>query len=139
MAGDGAPDFMAKDLAGKIFILSDEPKYPVILRFFETNCRFCKADTPVINSYFDQNEKRGLRVVYVSSFYETHEAVEKYREELGITFPLVLDQGARLADLYNVKVYPQTFFIGPDQKIMANLFGGVDSTLLEKMVEEHLR
>ena len=45
--GDAAPDFAAKDLDGNVAVLSSLGNGPIILRFFESNCRFCKADTPM--------------------------------------------------------------------------------------------
>ena len=52
--GDDAPDFMAKDLQGNVVILSYFKDQPVILRFWETDCKFCRADTPIINVYFEK-------------------------------------------------------------------------------------
>ena len=37
--GDSAADFSAKDLDGNVIILSSLCGGPVVLRFFETNCR----------------------------------------------------------------------------------------------------
>ena len=52
--GDSAPDFAAKDLDGNVTVLSSLRGSPVILRFFETHCRFCKADTPIFNEFYKE-------------------------------------------------------------------------------------
>lgn len=139
MAGDVAPDFAAKDLDGNVVVLSSLAGKPVVVRFWETNCRFCRADTPIFNSYFEKYRDKGLRVVYISSFYENIAAVREFITLLEVPFPVVMDEGAKLADLYNVKLYPQTFMIGPDRTILANLFGGVGEAEFQEILGDYLQ
>lgn len=137
-AGDIAPDFAAKDLDGNIIVLSSLKGKPVVVRFWETNCKFCKADTPIFNSYFEKYRSKGLNVIYVSSFYEDLGAVKRFIDLLEVPFPVVMDGNAKLADLYNIKIYPQTFIIGPDRTILANLFGGVGEAEFNELLGEYL-
>lgn len=139
MAGDVAPDFAAKDLDGNVIVLSSLAGRPVVVRFWETNCRYCRADTPIFNSYFEKYRERGLHVVYVSSFYENLQAVREFVQLFEVKFPVVMDEGAKLADLYNVKLYPQTFMIGPDRTILANLFGGVGEAEFNEILGKYLQ
>ena len=138
MAGDEAPDFMARDLEGDVIVLSNLEGKPVIVRFWETNCKFCKADTPLFNQYYGKYHDKGLSIVYVSAFYEQRPAVDEYIRQLGIEFQVVMDADARLADLFSVKIYPQTFMIGPDRRIIATLFGGVGEAEFEELLGEYL-
>lgn len=139
MKGDKAPDFAAKDLDGNVIVLSSLDGKPVVLRFWETNCRFCRADTPIFNSYFEKYREKGLHVIYVSSFYENEAAVKDFINLLGVPFPVVMDKGAKLADLYSVRVYPQTFMIGPDRTILANIFGGVGEAEFTEILGDYLQ
>ena len=68
--GDTAPDFAVKDLKGNVTVLSSLQGSPVILRFFETNCRFCKADTPAFTKFYTEHKDQGLQILYIGSFYE---------------------------------------------------------------------
>lgn len=136
--GDTAPNFALKDTNGHIIILSNYAKQPVILRFFETDCRFCRADTPIINVYFEKYKDKGLQVFYVAAYHETKEAVTGFMEALDVPFPVILDKDAKLADLYNVLLYPQTIVITPDQKIKAIIPGGVGEAELDEMVGPYL-
>jgi peroxiredoxin len=138
MTGDTAPDFAARDIDGNVIVLSSLAGKPVVVRFMETNCRFCKADTPIFNSYFEKYREKGLTVVYISSFYEDIKAVKSFIELLEVSFPVVMDNDAKLADLYNVKVYPQTFMIGPDRQILANIFGGVGEAEFTELLGAYL-
>jgi peroxiredoxin len=136
--GDTAPDFAAKDLDGKVVVLSSLGEGPVILRFFETNCRFCKADTPVFSEFYNKHRDRGLRILYVGSFYENEQSLRSFARELGTDFPVILDNGAKLADLYGIKAYPQTLLLGPGRKILAALLGGVGEGELTEILGKYL-
>lgn len=136
--GDTAPDFCLKDTNGNIVILSNYAKKPVVLRFFETDCRFCRADTPIINVYFEKYKDKGLQVFYVAAYHETKETVNDFMETLEVPFPVILDKDAKLADLYNVLLYPQTIIITPEQKIKAIIPGGVGEAELDEMVGPYL-
>lgn len=137
--GDIAPDFAAKDLNGDVTVLSSLAGKPVVVRFIETTCRFCKADTPIFNSYFEKYQQKGLQIVYISSFSETKASVKQFVDLLEISFPVILDGEAKLADLFNVVIYPQTFMIGPDRVIKGNLYGGVGEAEFNEILGEYLR
>jgi peroxiredoxin len=51
-----------------------------------------------------------LEVVGVD-FDEPEADVRAFRDELGLTFPLVLDPGARVQELYRIVGYPTSVFI----------------------------
>lgn len=136
--GDTAPDFAVKDLQGKVTVLSNLHGSPVVLRFFETNCRFCRADSPAFIKFFTEHKDQGLKVLYIGSFYENVESLQVFADELGIVFPIAMDKNARLADLYDIRAYPQTIFIGPDQKILAAILGGVGEAELQEIMGRYL-
>lgn len=135
--GDSAPDFAIKDLDGQVTVLSNLKGTPVILRFFEANCRFCRADTPAFNNFYDQNKEK-VRILYVGSFYENEQSLRTFAEELGLLFPVAVDTKARLADLYGIRAYPQTLFISPEQEILAALLGGVGEAELIEILGKFL-
>lgn len=137
--GDQAPDFAVKDLDGDVIVLSSLAGHPVIIRFWDTDCRFCRADTPIFNRYFEKYRDKGLQVIYVSSFNADKKAVQDFIELLEVPFPVVMDNEAKLADLYNVEVYPQTFVIGPDRHLLAHLYGGVGEAELIELIGRFLQ
>lgn len=137
--GDQAPDFAAKTLADKVVVLSSLRGRPVILRFFETGCRFCRADTPAFKRFYTQNKAAGLQVFYIGSFYESRQDLLKFIEELDLTFPVAMDEGAKLADLYGIRAYPQTIFIGPEGQLLAALLGGVSEAEMQEILGRFLK
>lgn len=136
--GDIAPDFCLKDINGNIIILSKYEGSPVILRFMETDCKFCKADTPIFNRYFDKYKERGLQVVYISASTENKDSVVQFIADLEIPFPVIMDEQANIADLYGVFLYPQTLVISPERKVLAIIPGGVGEAELQELVGEFL-
>jgi len=136
--GDTAPDFAAKDLDGNVVVLSSLTGGPFILRFFESNCRFCKADTPIITDFYKRNRDKGVQVMYVGSFYESENSLRSFAGELGTVFPVILDNGAKLADLYGIRAYPQTLFLSPDRKILAAILGAVGEAELTEILGKYL-
>jgi peroxiredoxin len=121
-----------------VIVLSSLRGGPVILRFFESSCRFCKADTPAFKEFYSKYRDKGLQIIYIGSFYEKRETLQAFAEELQIEFPVALDTAARLADLYDIRAYPQTLFISPDQKILAALLGGVGQAELQEILGKYL-
>lgn len=135
--GDQAPPFTVKDLAGQTISLAAWQGKPVILRFWSTDCKYCRADTPIFNAYFDKYRERGLQVVYISRNPD-EKTVRDFVADLDIRFPVVIDTKGELAALYHVKVDPQTIVIDPQQKIVAAILGGVSEAELQKLLGAYL-
>lgn len=136
--GDTAPDFAIIDLQGNNISSEQWRGSPVILRFWDTECKYCRADSPIINSYFDSYRQRGLKVLYVATANETVERVTAFINDLDIGFPVALDKDGRMAEDYQVNLVPQTIFIGPDQKIITAILGGVGAAELNELLGPHL-
>jgi len=135
--GDQAPSFTVRDLAGQTISLAAWQGKPVILRFWSTDCKYCRADTPIFNAYFDKYKERGLQVVYISRNPD-EKTVRDFVADLDIRFPVVIDTTGELAARYHVKVDPQTIVIDPQQKIVAAILGGVSEAELQKMLGAYL-
>ena len=136
--GDRAPAFSVVDLQGQAISSEKWQGSPVILRFWDTECKYCRADSPIINSYFDTYREQGLKVLYVATANETIERVTAYIDELDIGFPVALDKDGTMAQDYQVSLVPQTIFISPDQKIITAVLGGVGEAELQELLGPYL-
>ena len=135
--GDQAPDFATVDLAGQPVSLAGYRGQPVILRFWSTECRYCRADTPIFNAYFNKYREAGLRVVYINR--DADEAtVRRFVEDLDIPFPVVLDRGGLISERYDIRIEPQTIFISPEQKIISAVLGGVSEEEMRVLLGKYL-
>lgn len=133
-----APDFVAEDLDGNRISLSAWQGSPVILRFWETDCKFCKADTPVFTSYYREHQPNGLKMLYISAGGKTLEQVKAFAAEFGLSFPTVYDQDRELLQLYRVRLTPQTIFIDPQQRIIETIYGGVGRAEMDELLGQYL-
>ncbi len=135
--GDKAPGFTAHDLENNVISLEDYKGNPVVLRFWSTDCEFCKVDTPIFNHYFNKYKNDGLKVLYINSTSD-EETVRNFVETLEVEFPVILDKDASIAASYQVRVVPQTIIIGPDQIILAAILGGVGEAELKNILGPYL-
>jgi thiol-disulfide isomerase/thioredoxin len=118
LIGKYAPAFTLKTLDGKTIDLAKlYGKKPVYLKFWATWCVPCRLQMP----HFENVERtlgKDIQVVAVDAgFNETIQAVRDYRRKMGLTMPIVVDDG-RLADALNLRITPQHIVIGRDGKIL---------------------
>lgn len=59
---------------------------------------------------------------------DKEEDVKKYKTEFNISFPLLIDEGAKVADTYGVQSHPETFFINREGKIEGRALKEMDWT-----------
>lgn len=135
--GDAAPDFTVTDLDGTVFSLSEAMGSPVILRFFLTDCKFCRADTPVFNDYYGRFAAQGLRILYIDTLGLDRKTLKTFREDLEIPFPVAPDSDGKVAAAYSVKALPQTVVLDPQHKIIAAILGGVSEAELKQLLSPY--
>ncbi|MGO1069156.1 TlpA family protein disulfide reductase [Lysobacter sp. CA199] len=89
----------------------------VYLKFWATWCGPCREQMP----HFERTYRRAgsdLQVVAINiGFDDTVEQIRAFRRELGLTLPMVRDDG-RLAELFGLRVTPQHVVIGKDGRIV---------------------
>lgn len=131
--GDPAPDFLVEDLKGKSFRLADLQGRPVVIRFFVTDCKFCKADTPVFNEYYNKHREQGLDILYLTTTVD-RQKVEKFSADLQIPFPVAIDYNKKVSKLFNVKAEPQTIILNSGHLIKGAILGGVTEAELDEIL-----
>ncbi len=132
--GDRAPDFSAVGLDGSQIRLADFKGGPIVLRFFLTDCPYCKADTPIFIDILNKYQERGLNMVYINTNAANVSEVQTFVDDLAIPFPVIHDQAGAIATQYQIKTQPFALIISPEQKITGALLGGVSAEELEEML-----
>ena len=121
--GDTAPNFSLKQLDGTEAKLSDLRGQAVILNFWGSWCGPCKNEMPELERHYQQFKDEGLVVVGVN-VAESPITVQQFVDQVGVTFPIWLDQkGKEVTKLYKVGPLPTTFFIDRKGKV-ADIFIG---------------
>jgi len=104
-----APNFELSLLSGETVQLDDFQGQVVLLNFWATWCGPCRLEMPAFQerseTYSDE-----LSVVAVN-FDEPQADVQDFVDELGLTFEILLDPGAEIQRLYQVRGYPTSYFI----------------------------
>ncbi len=116
VVGAPAPDFSLNNLAGSAVRLSDLKGQVVLVNFWATWCGPCRLEMPSIQQQYEALKDKGFTVLAVN-LDEPAEDVGRYTSALGLTFPVLLDPGAKVNDLYRVRGYPTTFFVDRDGMI----------------------
>jgi thiol-disulfide isomerase/thioredoxin len=114
--GKVAPDFELTSLKGEKFRLQDNVgKKVIILNFFATWCAPCRAEMPELNRFAASQSDLPVVLIGIDQA-EGRPLVEKFVKEVGVTFPIAIDDG-EVAHSYGVKSYPTTVMIGADGRI----------------------
>ena len=111
--GAPAPDFTLTDLDGNTVTLSALQGQVVILNFWATWCGPCRLEMPLLQATADTYRDQGLTVLAVD-LDDPLADVQDFRTELGLTFPLLLDPGTTVTDLYRVRGWPTSYIINRD-------------------------
>jgi peroxiredoxin len=129
--GVKAPDFELKMLDGKNIKLSELQGKKVILNFWATWCPPCKAEMPEMQKYFEENPKD---VVILAVNIDPQLDVQAFVDEMGITFPIPLDEEDTVNSIYQVISIPTTYFIDTKGIIQYKHIGAMTYDLMKNNV-----
>ena len=128
-----APDFSLFNLEGEQITLSELRGRPVMINLWATWCAPCRIEMPHIQDRFERYAGEGF-VVLAVDFDEPAGIVADFRDELGLTFDILLDPGAEVQELYRNRNYPSTFFVDADGVIQVQHIG----LMTEGQLDENL-
>lgn len=107
--GMQAPDFTLPDLNGNPVSLSELRGKPVIINFWASWCPPCREEMPEMQTFHEMHH--GRVTVLGVNLAETPEKVTGFLDEYGYKWPMVLDRGGDIRELYRVRVIPTTYFL----------------------------
>ncbi|WP_395940587.1 thiol-disulfide oxidoreductase ResA [Bacillus sp. HMF5848] len=128
--GNTAPNFVLEDLQGVKHTLSDYKGQGVFLNFWGTWCEPCKREMPAMNRLYEELKDKGIVVIAVN-LGESSLAVQKFVDEMGLTFPVLLDKDGEVLEAYNINPIPTSVLIDKS--------GTVIQVVTGEQTEEQLR
>lgn len=117
--GEPAPNFALANARHpeRIVRLSDFRGRPVVLNWFATWCGPCRAEIPDFQAAFAALEGR---VVFLGvNLQESPEEATGMLDDLGATYPALLDEDGAIAAHYRLPGMPTTFFIDAEGIVRA--------------------
>ena len=120
-----APGFTTEDAAGTRVDSASFRGRLVVLNFWATWCPPCRLEMPAMERLYQEFRGKGLEVVAVN-FMESPELVRAFAEEQELTYPMLLDSRAEIAERYGVMRLPETVLIGRKGEVIAKTIGYKD-------------
>jgi peroxiredoxin len=133
-----AADFTLPDTDGNEHTLSSYRGKPVILNFWATWCRPCRAEMPALQRAWEKVRGEGVMLLAVN-MGDRPDWIPKFREALSVQldFPILLDPRNTLAKPWAIKGLPLTYIIDPEGRLVYYASGERewdDQAILEKVL-----
>ena len=123
--GGATPALRAKTIAGRELRLADYAGRTVLVNFWATWCAPCVAEMPALQRLRDRLGVANVDVIAVN-FQENAARIAPFVERLNLSFPVVRDHDGSLRAAWHVTVFPSTFVVTPDQRVVLVATGEVD-------------
>src|SRR5262249_14753423 len=109
-------NFTLTDLHGKKWSLQELRGNVVLVNFWATWCPPCRKEMPDLEAIYQRFRDRGLVILAISD--ETEAKVAPFISTMGITYPVMLDTGRKVNELFQVDGIPKSFVYNRDGKLV---------------------
>ena len=124
--GQKAPDFRLKNINGQSVSLSDFYGQPVLINFWASWCTPCVSEMPYIEEIYTEWSDKGL-VLLTINIGDSSSKVEAFLHKYNLSLPVLLDTKKTVAQQYNIRFIPTTFFIDNNGTIQESISGAFPS------------
>ena len=119
--GFTAPDFSLKTLDGGTLSLSELRGKNVMLNYWASWCIPCMEELPILEKIYQDYQGKDVVILSVNGIQQDDlSTVSETVGSLGLTYPVVLDEGESLWNDYLVRFLPTSFFID-DQGVIRDI------------------
>ena len=130
-----APDLELPNLSGEgSTSLADYRGKVVVLNFWASWCKPCKAESPLLERWHQRISSRNGTVLGVDMLDVTEDA-QDFIDEYDLTYPMLKDKDGSGIETFGVVQYPETFVIDTEGRITAVRRGPVDERFMRAEVE----
>jgi len=89
----------------------------VLVNFWATWCPPCRKEMPDLEALYQQFKEQGFLILAISD--EDISKVQPFIEQQHTTYPILLDPGGKVHELFQVAGIPKSFVYGGDGKLVA--------------------
>jgi peroxiredoxin len=137
--GGSAPahGFSLTGLDGKTHRLADYRGQVVLINFWATWCIPCRAEMPDLEHEYRVHRGQGLVVLGID-WREDAATARAFTDEIGVTYPVLLDRSGSAHDAYEVGALPETFYVDRQGRLISSRLGIAGRDKLESEISQAL-
>ena len=132
-----APDFTLTGFDGRAVTLSKLRGKVVIVNFWASWCPPCREEAAYLEQTWRKYKDRGVMFVGVD-YVDTEKPALAYIKEFDITYINGPDLGTRIAQSFNIKGVPETYFVAKNGELRGVHIGPLKSPQLDQKIDELL-
>ncbi|HME00776.1 MAG TPA: TlpA disulfide reductase family protein [Terriglobia bacterium] len=110
-------DFTLTDLDGTPWTLKDLRGRVVLVNFWATWCPPCRKEMPDLQTLYTRFKEQGLVILAISD--EAAGKVRPFVAEHNVTYPVLLDPGRKVNELFQVEGIPKSFVYDRNGRLAA--------------------
>jgi peroxiredoxin len=109
-------DFTLTDLQGTPWTLKDLHGKVVLVNFWATWCPPCRKEMPDLDALYHRFQNQGFVILAISD--EDAKKVKPFIAERNISYPVLLDPGRKVNELFQVEGIPKSFVYDREGKLV---------------------
>lgn len=133
--GNRARNFTLETVDGDHVSLKDFEGKVVLINFWATWCPPCRAEIPDIQATYEARRGDGFVVLGVN-VEESRATVQQFMGEFEMTYPVLLDEGGKVLQMYRANGLPMSVIVDREGVIRARHVGYLSADQLEKYLAD---
>ncbi len=124
------PAFTLNTLDGNTLASENLRGKIVLVNFWATWCPPCRSEMPLLQSIAKEYATKDVVVIAID-VGEDRATVMQYAQNLGLTFPILLDEQTNVATTFQVSAMPTSFFVDREGVIRAAYLGAMNRAYIQ--------
>jgi peroxiredoxin len=104
----------------------------IMLHFWADWCPHCRQEFPELQNAYENLREHGLNIVGINSG-QSFDHVIGIEQEFNLTFPMLVDESASVAEKYKVSGLPSSIFIDSEGTILAREVGWMKEDKIQEI------
>ena len=126
-----APQLALTNLEGETESLKDYRGEVLMVNLWATWCPPCVAEIPMLQEYYEVHRADGFVMLGIDS-QETPEVIAKYIENVGVTYPIWVDEKGAAGQAFSSFSLPSSFIIDREGTVRFTWTGAISRAVLEE-------